>query len=90
MVENFDHFKFSGFSHIVNLTGSFILGLAFLYKKINLHELYETALAEELFQIKKSYYINFIYALSFLSLIIWLNFAFHSSCWVPYKNILLD
>ncbi len=44
----------------------------------------------ELFQIKKSYYINFIYALSFLSLIIWLNFAFHSSCWVPYKNILLD
>ena len=53
LVKNFDHFKFSGFSHIVNLTSSFILGLAFLYKKINMHELYEIALAEELFQIKK-------------------------------------
>ena len=53
LVKHFDHFKFSGFSHIVNLTSSFILGLAFLYKKINMHELYEIALAEELFQIKK-------------------------------------
>ena len=44
----------------------------------------------ELFQIKKYYFINIIYALSFASLIIWLNFALHSSCWVPYKNILLD
>ena len=53
LVKHFDHFNFSGFSHIVNLTSSFILGLAFLYKKINMHELYEIALAEELFQIKK-------------------------------------
>ena len=53
LVKHYDHFKFSGFSHIVNLTSSFILGLAFLYKKINMHELYEIALAEELFQIKK-------------------------------------
>ena len=53
LVKNFDHFKFSGFSQIVNLTSSFILGLSFLYKKINMHELYEIALAEELFQIKK-------------------------------------
>ena len=53
LVKNFDHFKFSCFSHIVNLTSSFILGLSFLYKKINMHELYEIALAEELFQIKK-------------------------------------
>ncbi len=44
----------------------------------------------ELFQVKNSYFINIIYALSFSSLIIWLNLAFHSSCWVPYKNILLD
>ncbi len=44
----------------------------------------------DLFQFKNSYFINIIYALSFSSLIIWLNFAFHSSCWVPYKNILLD
>ena len=53
MAKDFDHFKFSGFSHIVNLTSSFVLGLAFLYRKINMHELYELALAEELFQIKK-------------------------------------
>ena len=53
LVKNFDNFNFSGFSHIVNLTSSFILGLAFLYKKINMHGLYEIALAEELFQIKK-------------------------------------
>ena len=53
LVKHFDHFKFSGFSHIVNLTSSFILGLAFLYRKINMHGLYEIALAEELFQIKK-------------------------------------
>jgi len=42
-----------------------------------------------LFQIKKSYLLNIIYASSFSSLIIWLNFAYHSSCWVPYRNILL-
>ena len=53
LVKHFDHFKLSGFSHIVNLTSSFILGLAFLYKEINMHELYKLALAEELFQIKK-------------------------------------
>ena len=53
LVKHFDHFNFSGFSHIVNLTSSFILGLAFLYKKINVHDLYKLALAEELFQIKK-------------------------------------
>ena len=53
LVKHFDHFNFSGFSHIVNLTSSFILGLAFLYKKINVHDLFTLALAEELFQIKK-------------------------------------
>ena len=42
----------------------------------------------KLFNINKNYYINIIIGLSLLSLIIWLNFAFHSSCWVPYKNIL--
>ena len=42
----------------------------------------------QLFNINKNYYINSIIGLSLLSLIIWLNFAFHSSCWVPYKNIL--
>ena len=43
----------------------------------------------ELFQIKKSYFLKIIYASSFSSLIIWLNFAYHSSCWVTYRNILL-
>ena len=43
----------------------------------------------ELFQIKKTYFLKIISSLSFSSLIIWLNFAYHSSCWVPYRNILL-
>ena len=43
----------------------------------------------ELFQIKKSYFLKIIFAASFSSLIIWLNFAYHSSCWVTYRNILL-
>jgi hypothetical protein len=38
--------------------------------------------------IKKKYIINFIIFIAFISLIIWLKFAFHSSCWIPYKNIL--
>ena len=42
----------------------------------------------ELFQIKKTHFLKIIYASSFSSLIIWLNFAYHSSCWVPYRNIL--
>ena len=43
----------------------------------------------ELLKIKKTHYLNFIIGISLLSLIIWIKFAFHSSCWVPYKNILL-
>ena len=43
----------------------------------------------ELFQIKKSYFLKIIFAASFSSLIIWLNFAYHSSCWITYRNILL-
>lgn len=42
----------------------------------------------ELFQIKKTYFLKIISASSFSSLIVWLNFAYHSSCWVPYRNIL--
>ena len=41
-----------------------------------------------LLNIKKEYIINFIIFIAFISLIIWLKFAFHSSCWIPYKNIL--
>ena len=42
----------------------------------------------ELLKIKKFYSLNIIISVALLSLIIWLKFAFHSSCWTPYKNIL--
>lgn len=41
-----------------------------------------------LLSIKKEYIRNSIIFIAFISLIVWLKFAFHSSCWVPYKNIL--
>ncbi len=52
--------------------------------------IYITSLIPEinLFNIKKTYTLNFIISISFISLIVWLKFAYHSSCWVPYKNIL--
>ncbi len=43
-----------------------------------------------LLKIKKGYVINSIIFIAFISLIIWLKFAYHSSCWVPYKNILFN
>tara|TARA_Y100000766_G_scaffold81206_1_gene69142 strand:- start:698 stop:1804 length:1107 start_codon:yes stop_codon:yes gene_type:complete len=41
-----------------------------------------------LFNLRKDNLINLIICSSFITLLIWLKFAFHSSCWVPYKNIL--
>ena len=41
-----------------------------------------------LFNFKKSSITNILISISFISLITWLKFAFHASCWVPYKNIL--
>ena len=40
-----------------------------------------------LFNLKKSYITNLLICICFITLIIWLKFAFHASCWVPYKNI---
>ena len=42
----------------------------------------------KIFKVKSFYIVNSIIVSSFLSLIFWLNFAFHSSCWLPYKNLL--
>ena len=42
----------------------------------------------KLFKIKSFYIVNSIIVISFLSLIFWLNFAYHASCWLPYKNLL--
>jgi len=42
----------------------------------------------KLFKIKSFYIVNSIIFISFLSLIFWLNFAYHASCWLPYKNLL--
>ena len=33
--------------------------------------------------------LNSIILSSFLTLFVWLKFAYHSYCWIPYKNILL-
>ena len=53
LINQLDHFSLSGFSHLVSISGSFILGLSFYFKKINSQELYELALLEELFQSNK-------------------------------------
>ena len=53
LVNKLDHFSLSGFSHLVSISGSFILGLSFYCKKINSHKVYELALLEELFQSNK-------------------------------------
>ena len=41
-----------------------------------------------LFKLKSKYILNIIILCCFISLIVWLNFAYHASCWVPYKNII--
>jgi len=53
LIKELDHFSLSGFSHLVSISGSFILGLSFYFKKINSNKLYELALIEELFQSNK-------------------------------------
>ena len=40
--------------------------------------------------IKKNYMVNILIFIALMSLINWLKFAYHSSCWVPYSNILLN
>ena len=56
------------------------------------NSIYITSLIPELniLNIKKIYIVNFFISISFITLIIWLKFAYHSSCWVPYKNILFN
>ena len=53
LINQLDHFSLSSFSHLVSISGSFILGLSFYFKKINSYKLYELALLEELFQSNK-------------------------------------
>ena len=52
--------------------------------------IYITSIIPELniLNIKKEYIVNSIISIAFLSLIIWLKFAYHASCWIPYKNVL--
>ena len=54
--------------------------------------IYITSLIPDLkiLNIKKVYIVNFLISVAFISLITWLKFAYHSSCWVPYKNILFN
>ena len=43
-----------------------------------------------LLKINSKFITYTIISLSFFSLIIWLKFAFHAYCWVPYQNILFN
>ena len=43
-----------------------------------------------LLNIKKNYMVKILISIAFISLIIWLKFAYHASCWVPYNNILFN
>ena len=44
----------------------------------------------KIFKIKNNFLINFIIISSFVTLIVWLKYAVHSACWLPYKNILIN
>ena len=52
-VQSLDHFSLAAFHHIVSITGSFILGLAYYFDKCDADKLFELAFIEELYQIKK-------------------------------------
>ena len=56
------------------------------------NSIYITSLIPDLniLNIKKTYMVNFFILISFTILITWLRFAYHSSCWVPYENILFN
>ena len=41
-----------------------------------------------LFKINEKFSYNYLIFLSFISLIIWLKYAYHAYCWLPYQNIL--
>tara|TARA_B100000401_G_C52552518_1_gene599239 strand:- start:191 stop:577 length:387 start_codon:yes stop_codon:yes gene_type:complete len=43
-----------------------------------------------IFKIKNNYLVNIIIAFSLVTLIIWIKYAEHSFCWLPYKNILIN
>ena len=40
-------------------------------------------------RVREGLVFNTIIFSSFFTLFIWLNYAYHAYCWVPYKNILL-
>ena len=44
----------------------------------------------KIFDIKEKHFTILLIFISFLSFIIWINFAFHSYCWLPYKNIIFN
>ena len=52
-IESLDHFSLAAFHHIVSITGSFILGLAYYFNKCDADKLFKLAFIEELYQIKK-------------------------------------
>ncbi len=43
-----------------------------------------------IFKLKKIYILNGIIIFAFVNLAFWLNFANHSYCWLPYRNLLFE
>ncbi len=41
-------------------------------------------------RVKGKIVVNLFIMISFVSLLVWLNFAYHSYCYLPYKNILFN
>ena len=43
-----------------------------------------------IYKVQGKFLVNLFIIISFLSLLVWLNFAYHSHCYLPYKNILFN
>ena len=52
-IKKLDHFSLSGLSHLISISGSFILSVNFYFENIKPQKLYELAFLEELYQLKK-------------------------------------
>ena len=52
-IRKLDHFSLSGLSHLISISGSFILSVNFYFENIKPQKLYELAFLEELYQLQK-------------------------------------
>ena len=56
--------------------------------EVEISKLTKEEIISQIENLKQNYIVNIFISFAFISLIIWLKFAYHSSCWVPYQNIL--